>query len=81
MWKIKPNFIRAVNYVFLRHPHSVGETYKQHLQFASFTGLKLVLAGIACCIHSILPFLFANTASETIQQVNQEILERKNKSP
>ena len=63
------------------HPHSIGETYFEHFRFACFSGLRLVFAGFACMIHSVLPFLFINTASQTIQEITEEITVRKNKTP
>ena len=65
--------------LFTRHPHSVGETYLEHLEFASISGIKLTFAGIACIIHSIFPFFFENTASETMEKLTAEITARKNK--
>ena len=64
--------------LFTRHPTSVNETYWQHFYFAGMSGMKLTLAGLACMIHSIFPFLFANTASRTMQSILQKISLRKN---
>ena len=51
---------------FTRHPAAVGETYGEHLVFATGVGGRLVLAGIACLLHGIFPFLFERTGSRTI---------------
>ena len=51
---------------FTRHPATVGETYGEHLAFASGIGGRLVLAGLACLVHGIFPFLFERTGSRTI---------------
>ena len=51
---------------FTAHPASVGETYVQHLGFASATGGKMVLAGLACMVHGIFPFLCTRTGSRAI---------------
>lgn len=64
--------------LFTHHPTSVNETYSEHLYFASISGIKLTCAGVACIIHSIFPFLFANTASKTMQNILQDISLRKN---
>lgn len=50
---------------FTQHPHSVGETYLQHMYFAQRFGFKLIFGGIAAIIHSIFPFVFQKTASST----------------
>jgi hypothetical protein len=65
--------------IFVKHPHSIGETYLQHLTFASCCGFKMALAGVACIIHSLLPFIFITTASDTLQELTQKISDRKNK--
>jgi hypothetical protein len=64
--------------LFLDHPHSVNETYFEHLRNASTYGFRLLLAGFACLIHSLLPFLCVTTASDTMQKIQTEIAERKN---
>src|SRR5262249_17157042 len=51
---------------FTRHPASVGETYSEHLVFASGIGGRLLMAGIACLLHGIFPFLFERTGSRAI---------------
>src|SRR5690348_2715879 len=51
---------------FTEHPETVGETYGEHFHTASGFGLRLVLAGIACLIHGLFPFLFVATGSKTI---------------
>ena len=51
---------------FTRHPAAVGETYGEHLVFATGVGGRLMLAGIACLLHGIFPFLFERTGSRAI---------------
>lgn len=66
--------------LFTAHPKSVDETYLTHLKFASNSGLKLIYAGIACIIHSLLPFLFKTTASNTVLRMNQSMSSRGSKN-
>lgn len=54
---------------FTAHPASVDETYGEHFVFAGRFGLKLIGAGIAACLHGLLPFLFKTTASRTVQEM------------
>lgn len=63
--------------LFTKHPKSVGETYWSHLIFASVCGIKLVLAGMACIIHAIFPFVFENTASNTTKDIQNKLTNRK----
>jgi len=51
---------------FTRHPAAVGETYGEHLVFATGVGGRLMLAGVACLLHGIFPFLYERTGSRTI---------------
>lgn len=51
---------------FTRHPASVGETYGEHLVFATEVGGRMVLAGLACLLHGIFPFLFERSGSRAI---------------
>ena len=54
---------------FTDHPASVNETFGEHFVFAERFGLKLIAAGLAACIHGILPFAFKTTASRTVQDM------------
>lgn len=62
--------------LFTSHPKSIGETYTQHLQIASISGVKLVIAGFACIVHSIFPFLFVHTASKTVKEIHNAMAAR-----
>lgn len=55
--------------LFTTHPHSVDETYFEHLIFAGRFSLTLFAAGMAALIHAILPFMFEKTASRLIAQM------------
>jgi hypothetical protein len=52
---------------FTEHPASVGETYGQHLVFAVALGSRMVLGGLACMLHGVLPELCKTTGSRTIR--------------
>lgn len=68
--------------LFTKHPQSIGETYWEHFYFASLMGGKMLLAGIACLMHAIFPFLFEKTASNIlIQLISQFIQRTKNTDP
>ena len=58
---------------FTRHPAAVGETYGEHLAFATGVGGRLMLAGIACLLHGIFPFLFERTGSRTIIDLHARV--------
>ncbi|WP_312596119.1 DUF6356 family protein [Brevundimonas sp.] len=52
--------------LFLRHPAERDETYLQHFKVAVSIGGPMVLAGLACVVHAVLPFWFKTTASRTL---------------
>lgn len=58
--------ITIVKSAFLSHPHSVNESYMQHMAFALRFAVTLLLAALAALVHAILPFLFEKTASRMI---------------
>jgi hypothetical protein len=66
--------------LFTDHPRSVGETYLEHLESASSFGLRMILAGLACMIHGILPFLFVRTGSTTIRALHNDMLDNRRRT-
>jgi len=52
--------------LFTDHPHSVGETYFEHLRFAFAFGGRMIVGGAACLVHGVLPFLCTTTGSSTV---------------
>jgi len=56
--------------LFVEHPQSVGESYSEHLSVASWYGIRLLGAGLACMVHAVLPFLFVRTGSATIERLH-----------
>lgn len=60
--------------LFLVHPQSAGETYLQHQRVAfSFAGV-LLLAGLACLLHALIPGLCERTASSRIEDLHHRML-------
>jgi len=62
--------------LFTAHPQSVGETYGGHLVAATGFGLRMVLGGLACLVHAVLPFAFVTTASRTIRELHSHVTKR-----
>lgn len=56
------------------HPASVGETYWQHMWVAFSFGGRMLLAGLACLIHGVLPFAFVRTGSATITDLHDQMV-------
>ncbi|MDA0369639.1 MAG: DUF6356 family protein [Proteobacteria bacterium] len=51
---------------FTTHPASVNETYGEHLVTATGFGVSMILSGLACLVHGLVPFLFVTTGSRAI---------------
>jgi hypothetical protein len=62
---------------FTAHPATVGESYGEHLATASSFGGRMILAGIACTLHGLLPFLFVRTGSRAVSELNEELVARR----
>lgn len=61
---------------FTDHPSAVGETYSQHAAFAFRFGGTMVLGGLACMAHGLLPFLFVTTGSSTVKRLYERVTGR-----
>lgn len=55
--------------LFTEHPEAVGESYATHAQHAAGFGLTMVLGGLACLVHAVLPFLFVTTGSRVVRDL------------
>lgn len=67
--------------IFTDHPASVGETYMQHMGSASFFGSRMILAGFACMLHGLLPFLFTRTGRNTIEMLHDRMIVNRHRQP
>lgn len=67
--------------LFNDHPATVGESYGEHLAAASGFGMRMVLAGMACLIHGLLPFLFTRTGSDAIRELHTRMVTNRRRAP
>lgn len=65
--------------LFTQHPKSIGETYLQHLIEALYCGSVMIIGGILCIIHGILPFLFVTSTSSKLVYLIKRFEKRYNK--
>jgi len=49
------------------HLSQVRESYGEHLRFAFGVGAMMVAAGLACCLHALVPAVCRDTGSRTIR--------------
>ena len=59
---------------FTEHPQSVGETYFEHMGCATYFGRRMILAGFACLLHGLFPFLFTGTGRKTITELHEQMV-------
>ena len=69
--------MRLFHKIFLAHPKEVNETYAEHFKEAGCCGFKMFVAGIACMIHAVIPCIFVTTASQCIQYLKEQFVDRK----
>ena len=62
--------------LFNEHPASVDESYGEHMATATFFGVRMVGAGLACLVHAVFPFLFVTTGSDTIRGLHERMSSR-----
>ncbi|RDI42580.1 DUF6356 family protein [Aquicella lusitana] len=62
--------------IFTDHPKSIGESYLQHFKFAFLFGMNMLIAGVACLVHAIFPFLFQKTGSNILLKMTRHFVER-----
>ena len=63
--------------LFTDHPRAIGESYGQHARTAFSFGWRMVVGGIACMVHALVPGVFVKTASRTVVQLDAEMRGRK----
>ena len=59
---------------FTEHPATVGETYAQHFHHAGGFGITMVLGGLACLVHAVLPFAFTKIGSAIIERLHDRMV-------
>lgn len=62
--------------VFLDHPRQVGESYGEHAAVAARFGVTLLIAGLACLVHAVIPSLFTRTGSDTVKRLHGRLSAR-----
>lgn len=65
---------------FTEHPASVNETYTQHLASAWSFSFRMLVAGLACFVHGVLPSLFARTGSNAVRELHERMIANRSRS-
>jgi Family of unknown function (DUF6356) len=66
---------------FTEHPASVGESYGEHCGTAVYFGSRMILAGLACLVHGLLPFAFVRTGSRAVAELNERMIAKRGGAP
>ena len=59
---------------FTEHPASVGESYTEHMACAFSFGSSMLIGGVACLLHGLLPFLFKRSGSRRIETLHYRMV-------
>ncbi len=65
--------------IFVEHPATVGESYTEHMGMAFSFGGKMLLAGVACLLHGLVPALFKTTGSAAIDDLHDRMVVNRNR--
>lgn len=60
--------------LFVDHPRTVGESYGEHLRAAGGFGVVMIVSGIACLVHALVPALFVTTGSDAIARLHERMI-------
>ena len=62
---------------FTKHPHSVGETYLEHMWNALKVVFQLQIISLLIYVHAFLPFLFEHNGSDGLEKIHKELQKRR----
>jgi len=65
--------------LFTEHPASVDETYLEHFGSALYFGTKMIVAGVACVVHGVLPAVFVTRGSDTVRALHERMVLKRRK--
>ena len=59
-----------------KHLHDAGESYTQHLLFALSIAMKMLVTGMQCFLHALIPGIFKASGSNAIKELYNRINNR-----
>lgn len=69
-----------LNRIFLDHPRAIDESYGEHFVRASSFGFSMILGGLACFVHALVPGFFITTGSDAIDRLyGSMVINRRNR--
>jgi Flp pilus assembly pilin Flp len=70
-----------IHRLLFAHPRTVGETYVEHARIAGRFGATMVVGGVKCLVHAVLPAVFERAASDCVARLNGELTRRRAAAP
>lgn len=67
--------------IFTKHPNDIGETYIRHCFQALRYSFTFLFLFVIAFIHAIFPFLFQQTASDILRELNNDVNRRHKHEP
>lgn len=64
-----------VHHAFTEHPRAQRMTYCEHFKRAAWTALRMAGGAAALVVHSVFPFVFQTTGSDTVRALHGELKE------
>ncbi|PZQ21852.1 MAG: hypothetical protein DI569_10490 [Sphingopyxis macrogoltabida] len=69
--------VRSFKRLFVDHPKSVDENYREHFGVASKFGLTMIWGGLGALVHAVVPGWCITTGSDTIRRLNRIMVEQR----
>jgi len=69
--------LKKIKKLFTNHPNEVGETYFEHLLFASKAAKETAKISCIMMTHAVCPFMCKTSAGEKLNELNIKLQKRK----
>lgn len=66
--------------LFFDHPRGVRESYGEHFVAACGFGAAMIMGGIACMVHALVPGLCVRTGSNIVRRLHDRMVVNRAKS-
>ena len=63
--------------IFLDHPRTVGETYREHFGVAAGFGAKMIWGGMKAVAHAFVPSICKTSGSDTVRSLHAKLVEKR----
>ena len=63
--------------IFLDHPRTVGETYREHFGVAAGFGATMIWGGVKAVAHAFVPSICKTSGSDTVRALHAKLVEKR----